>query len=117
MQLPDLQSSEILSITSGSDESSFFGYTGSRFECYYRIHDGLHFARPAYCKCLLQNIWIHKHDTGCKLFARFQAWALHENPSPLYVYCPGAQLHLINLIAAINFMFYLYTSFIAVCKF
>ncbi len=63
----------------------------SGLECYYRVHDGLHSAREAYCKRLLQNIYVYKYVTGYKLLARFQTWALYEDPSPLYVHCPGLQ--------------------------
>ncbi len=62
---------------------------GSGLECYYRVHDGLHSARQAYCKRLLQNVYVYKYVAGCKLLARFQTWALYEDPSPLYVHCPG----------------------------
>ncbi len=65
--------------------------TGSRLECYYRVHDGLHSARQAYCKRLLQNIYVYKYVAGYKLLARFQTWALYEDPSPLYVHCPGLE--------------------------
>ncbi len=61
----------------------------SGLERYYRVHDGLHFAWQAYCKHLLQNIYLYKYVAGCKLFARFQTRALYEDPSPLYVHCPG----------------------------
>ncbi len=64
---------------------------GSGLECYYRVHDGLHSARQAHCKCLLQNVYIYKYVAGYKLLARFQTRALYEDPSPLYVHCPGLQ--------------------------
>jgi hypothetical protein len=64
---------------------------GSGLECYYRVHDGLHSARQAYCKRLLQNVYLYKYVAGYKLLARFQTRALYEDPSPLYVHCSGLQ--------------------------
>jgi len=64
---------------------------GSGLECYYRVHDGLHSARQAYCKRVLQNVYLYKYVAGYKLLARFQTRALYEDPSPLYVHCSGLQ--------------------------
>lgn len=64
-------------------------YTDTRTEYNHRVRHGCHITRKTDSQCVLQNLWLYEHGSGCLLPEWFQARTLHEDPSKIDVLSSG----------------------------
>lgn len=54
-----------------------------------KVRHGNHITGKTNSQCMLQNLWLYEHGSGSLLPERFQAWALHEDPSKINAFSSG----------------------------
>ncbi|KAK1324460.1 Oligopeptide transporter 7 [Acorus calamus] len=55
------------------------------------LHHGVLVSRSPRREYVLQDVWVHQHETGGGIFARHEAWSLHENSTQDDVYGTGVR--------------------------
>jgi hypothetical protein len=73
------------------------------------IHHRNDFARSTDCEHVLQDLQLQRNKTGSQLSGGFQAGALHEDPSPRHVHCPGAELGMMRQLLGLESCLLLHT--------